>query len=326
MSDPGAASGGGVRGGHATAGVAAMAVANVILGMSSLYWHALADVEPTTLLGYRVLVSLVTLVAALALLGRVRAALETAADARLLTVHLTAAVLVSANWLTFIWGSIHGRVIETGLGYLIAPAVTIAMGVLVMRERLGALRGASLALCLLGVALLVLRSSELQWWVYVTIGVTWGLYSFLKKFTTADPVTGLTLETAVLAVGTVVAVAATPYSLAPGPTADGWDITLLAVCGLVSVTPLWLISYGSKKVTLAVAGFLQYLLPTTQFVVAVTFYGQRPSGNTVVCFAIVWLSLASLVAASLLRARRTAHGPQRHTAAPAGEKREQNQL
>ncbi|HEY9367974.1 EamA family transporter [Streptomyces sp.] len=305
--------------GEQAAGVVALATANVILGMSSLYWRALAEVPPATLLGYRILVSLVTLLAALAVLRQVRAALETAASGRLMLVHVVAALLVSANWLTFIWGSIHGRVIETGLGYLIAPAVTICMGRLVMRERLGAVRRASLALCLGGVALLVLRSAELQWWVFLAIGTTWGLYTFLKKLTTADPVTGLTLETAVLAAATAVAVLATPYSLDPGPNADAPDLALLAVCGLVSVTPLWLISFGSKKITLTAVGFLQYLLPTTQFVVALTFYGQRPSANTVVCFAIVWLSLISLVIDSVLRARRAARAPERIAAAPDGQ-------
>ena len=175
-------------------GMAGVVVANVILGTSSMFWHALGNVPPTTLIGYRILVSLVTLCAALALLGRARAALATASNARLVLIHLAAAILVCLNWLTFIWGSIHGRVIETGLGYLIAPAVTIALGAVVMRERLGRVRTAALAVCLLGVVLLILRSSELEWWVYVTIGTTWGMYSFLKKLTTADPVTGLTLE------------------------------------------------------------------------------------------------------------------------------------
>ncbi|MEV6318567.1 EamA family transporter [Streptomyces sp. NPDC051776] len=319
MPAPARMSGSGGPRGQAAAGMAAMAAANVILGASSLYWHGLAAISPATLLGYRILASLVALIAALALLGRIRAALDAASDGRLMLVHVTAAVLVSANWLTFIWGSIHGRVIETGVGYLIAPAVTIGMGSLVLRERLGPVRALSLGVCLMGVGLLMLRSSELVWWVYVTIGVTWGLYTFLKKLTTADPVTGLTLETAVLAVATVGAVAATSYSLAPGAAADGADIGLLAVCGLVSVTPLWLISFGSKKIMLTVAGFLQYLLPTTQFVIAFTFYGQRPSGNSVMCFAIVWLALISLVVDSVLRGRRAANGPERRLAAPAGE-------
>ncbi|MCH6171905.1 EamA family transporter [Pseudonocardia alaniniphila] len=300
----------------------AMAVANVILGTSSLYWHALGDVSPTTLLGYRILVSLATLCVALVWLGRVRAALEAASNVRLVVIHLAAAVLVCTNWLAFIWGSIHGRVLETGLGYLIAPAVTIALGAMVMRERLGRVRGVALVVCLLGVVFLILRSSELEWWVYVTIGMTWGVYSFLKKLTTADPVTGLTLETALLAVGTVAVavVAGSSYSLDPGPAAGATEIALLAMCGLVSVTPLWLISFGAKKITLNVSGFVQYVLPTTQFVVALVFYGQRPSGNTVLCFVVVWLSLVSIVVDSMLRARRSSVAVEASSAAKTHEK------
>ncbi|MFB7911190.1 EamA family transporter [Kitasatospora sp. NPDC059146] len=295
---------GSVRGRGAPAGLAAIAVANVILGSSSLFWRALAHVPPETLLGYRILVSLVTLCGALALLGRFRAAARTAATPRLVLVHLTAAVLVCINWLTFIWGSIHGRVIETGLGYLIAPAVTVVLGTLVMGEPLGRLRRVALGLCLLGVVLLIVRSTELDWWVYVTIGLTWGVYTFLKKLTTADPVTGLTLETALLALGIGIAVLTTGYSLDPGPSAGHTDFVLLAVCGLVSVTPLWLIAFGAKKVSLTATGFIQYVLPTTQLVVALVWYHQRPSANTLICFAVVWLSLVSIVIESALRVRR----------------------
>lgn len=295
-----------VPGRRSVSGVTAMIVANVILGTSSLFWHALGHVPSATLLGFRILVSLVTLCAALAVMGQLKGAAATAARPRLLLIHLAAAAVVCANWLTFIWGSIHGHVIETGLGYLLAPAVTIVLGTTVMREKLGPVHRIALAMCLLGVGLLILRSTELEWWVYVTIGVTWGTYTFLKKLTTADPVTGLTLETALLALGIGVAVVVSSYTLDPGPQAGSADAVLLALCGLVSVTPLWLISWGAKKITLTAAGFLQYVLPTTQFVVALAFYGQRPSANTVLCFAVVWLSLISIVVDSVLRSRASA--------------------
>lgn len=291
-------------------GVSAMVVANVILGASSLFWHALAHVPSATLLGFRILVSLITLGAALALMGRLREAVSTASSPKLVLIHLAAAAVVCLNWLTFIWGSIHGRVIETGLGYLVAPAVTVVLGAMVMRERLGLVHRTALVMCLLGVALLIARSSELEWWVYVTIGLTWGTYAFLKKLTTADAVTGLTLETTLLTVGIGAAVLASSYSLDPGPAAERTDFALLALCGLVSVTPLWLISWGAKKITLTASGFLQYVLPTTQFVVALAFYGQRPSGNTVLCFAVVWLSLISIVIDSIVRARKSPRAPQ----------------
>ncbi|WP_176993338.1 EamA family transporter [Nonomuraea jiangxiensis] len=281
-----------------------MALANVILGASSLYWRALSHVSPTALLGYRILISLVTLGVALAVLKRIKPVFDAAFNGRLLLLHLMAAVLVSANWLTFIWGSVHGHVLETGLGYLIAPAVTIVLGAGVMRERLDPVRVVALVLCLIGIILLIARSHELEWWVYVTIGTTWGIYSFLKKLTTADPFTGLTLETAILAVGVGVAILASTYSLAPGPDADTSDFVLLALCGVVSVTPLWLISFGAKKITLSTAGFLQYVLPTTQLVVALVFYGQQPSGNTLVSYATVWLSLILILVYPLLHTRR----------------------
>ncbi|MCZ7462332.1 EamA family transporter RarD [Streptomyces sp. WMMC940] len=286
------------------AGVSSMVVANLILGSSVVYWHALGHIPAITLLGYRVLVSLVTVTLAVAVLRRTGALRAAVADRRLLVTHLLAAVLICVNWLAFIWASIHGRVIEASLGYLIAPAVTIAVGMLLVREPASRLRRAALALCLLGIALLLTRSGELYWWVFVTISTSWGLYGAVKKLSPADPVTGLTLETSFLAVGVVAVAALSPYSLALQPSADTSDYVLLALCGLISVIPLWLFSLGAKAITLTVSGFVQYLNPTAQLVIAVSVYGQVPSANTFVCFALVWLSLVSLVLEAVLGERR----------------------
>ncbi|MFE2554097.1 EamA family transporter RarD [Streptomyces sp. NPDC059355] len=288
----------------AATGVASMVVANLILGSSVVYWHALGHIPATTLLGYRILVSLVTLTLAVAVLRRAGVLRAAVADWRLLVTHLLAAVLICVNWLTFIWASIHGRVIEASLGYLIAPAVTIAVGMLLVREPVSRLRRAALAFCLLGIALLIARSGELDWWVFVTISATWGLYGAVKKQSPADPVTGLTLETCFLAVGVVTVAALSSYSLALQPPADTSDYVLLAFCGLISVVPLWLFSFGAKAITLTLSGFVQYLNPTAQLVIALSVYGQVPSANTFVCFALVWLSLVSLVMEAVLGERR----------------------
>lgn len=289
---------------RAAAGVSSMVIANLVLGSSVLYWHALSRIPATTLLGHRILISLATLGVTIVVLRRTKPIREAVTDRRVLATHLTSAVLIGVNWLTFIWASIHGRVIEASLGYLVAPAVTIGVGLLVLRERVSWLRGAALSLCLLGITLLIARSGELYWWVFVTIGAAWGLYGAIQKLSPTDPVTGLTLETGILAIGVALTAAVSSVSLAPGPKAHFSDYLTLALCGLVSVTPLWLFSFGAKVTTMTVAGFTQYLNPTAQLVIALTVYRQIPSGNTFLCFTLVWLSLISLVLEAALRDRR----------------------
>jgi chloramphenicol-sensitive protein RarD len=148
-------------------------VANVILGASSLYWKQLAVISPATLLGYRIFLSLATLALAMLMLKRFRALAEKLTW-RNVGIHAAAACLVVLNWGTFIWASIHGHVVESGLGYLIAPFIAIATAKVVIGDTLSAVRLAGLAVIAMAVAALVLRSGELNHWVYLIIGVTWG--------------------------------------------------------------------------------------------------------------------------------------------------------
>jgi chloramphenicol-sensitive protein RarD len=284
-------------------GVAAGVLANLILGASSLFWRALAPISPTTLLCYRILVSLVTLLVVMFALGQLRG-LPGRLSRKTIGVHAAAAVLVAANWGTFIWASIHGHVVESGLGYLIAPFVAIGVGVVVLKDTLSPLRRGALLLIVAGVVLLLLRSGELSHWVYLVIGVGWGGYACLKKVTTLDAFTGLLVETSVLAVLLCVLLPTTPLSLGLPPASPSVQLVLLASCGLVSVFPLWLFAHAARRLSLSTMGFFQFVLPSTQLVVALVFYRQPMSSNTLFCFLMIWLALLVIVMDTFLAARR----------------------
>jgi chloramphenicol-sensitive protein RarD len=242
----------------AVAGVSA----NIILGVSSVYWKALGAVSSTTLLGYRILVSLLILTVVLVVrrsFGRLFGVLS----ARLVLLHMSAAALVVINWGTFIWASIHGHVVESGLGYLVAPFVTIGAGALWFKERLGLIRLVSLVVIALAFGLLLQGSHELEHWVYLTIGGTWGGYACLKKITRLDPFSGLFLETLALTALMPLMLWLGPFSLdLPAGLGKGL-LVMLALCGAVSVVPLALFSFAAANLTLSVMGFLQFVLPST---------------------------------------------------------------
>lgn len=224
-------------------------------------------------------------------------------------IHLVAAVLVVINWGTFIWASIHGHVVESGLGYLIAPFVAILVGALALGDRMGWLRRSALAVIVAAVFAMVQRSGELHHGVYLIIGVTWGAYACLKKLTTLDAFSGLLCETVVLSAGLVVALATSSASLRlPAALPDSILLTL-ALCGVVSVLPLWLFSVAAARLRLSVMGFFQFVLPTTQLFVALVFYRQSVSFNTLVSFGAIWCALAMLVAEPLLQRGRAPGRP-----------------
>ena len=291
-----------------TAAAAAGVAANVLLGLSSLFWKALAAIPPVTLLCIRIGASLVTLLLVMGMLGRFRALLAKLGR-RNLAIHAMAAVLVALNWATFIWASIHGHVIESGLGYLLAPFVAIGAGSLAYRERLS--RGRMAALLVIAICVLVLsqRSQELAHWVYLLIGITWGAYACMKKATALDGFGGLLCETAVLALLLPgVLMASSLHLSVPSPLPAG-TLVLLAASGLVSVLPLWLFSMAAARLPITVMGFFQFVLPLTQLVVALVFYRQPLSLNSLLCFGIICIALLSILSGPVLARRRRRSPP-----------------
>ncbi|TKC98177.1 EamA family transporter [Polyangium fumosum] len=283
-------------------GVAAGVIANLSLGASSLFWRALAPISPTTLLCYRILVSLITLIVMMCALGKL-SGLRARLSRKTIGVHAAAALLVAANWGTFIWASIHGHVVESGLGYLIAPFVAIGVGIVVLKDSLSVVRRSALLL-IVGAVLLLLRSGELSHWVYLVIGIGWGGYACLKKVTTLDAFTGLLVETTVLTIVLAVLLPTTSLSLGLPPASLAANITLLMSCGLVSLFPLWLFAHAARRLSLSTMGFFQFVLPSTQLIVALVFYRQPMSSNTLFCFFLIWFALLVIVIETFLSARR----------------------
>jgi chloramphenicol-sensitive protein RarD len=279
--------------------------ANLIFGFSSLFWKVLAAIPPATLLGYRVVLSLAMLIVVMAILGRFRG-LRARLTPRIVLIHAVAALFVLVNWSTFIWASIHGHVVESGLGYLIAPFVAIVVGAVAFGDRMSWVRKIALAVIMAAVFAMVQRSGELNHWVYLLIGSSWGAYACLKKLTTLDPFSGLLCETMVLSAILALSLS-TPMASMQLPSALPNGVLLtLALCGVISVLPLWLFSLAAARLQLSVMGFFQFVLPTTQLFVALVFYRQAVSSNTLLCFGVIWFALGILVSEPLFnRARPT---------------------
>lgn len=278
-------------------------VANVILGASSLYWKQLAAISPVTLLGYRIFVSLATLTLAMLMLKRFKA-LSEKITWRSIGIHATAACLVVLNWGTFIWASIHGHVVESGLGYLIAPFIAIAMAKVVIGDPLSGVRLTGLVVIAMAIALLMLHSGELNHWVYLIIGVTWGGYACAKKLTPLDPFGGLLIETFTLCVLWLPLLVVSQVSLSLPDNLPATTVVLLLICGLVSVVPLCLFAYAAGRLPLSAMGLFQFVLPTTQLYVALVFYRQPLSSNTLLCFSVIWAALLVIISEPFWRFSR----------------------
>ena len=278
-------------------------IANVILGASSLYWKALGDISPQALLCYRILISLVSIAIVLSFKENLRSIIIRV-SLRLLMVHAFAAFFVVINWGTFIWASINGHVLESGLGYLLAPFVAISVGAFALGEKISLTRLLALITIAIAVSYLFTTSRDLSHWVYITIGITWGGYACLKKLTTLDSFSGLLVETSVLAVFIPLMVLTLPISLSLPNTVSSSEIVLLGLSGLVSVIPLALFAFAASRLALSIMGFFQFVLPLTQLFVALAIYRQPVSHNTLLCFSVIALGLVLIVAEQFMKARK----------------------
>ncbi len=278
-------------------------IANVIMGASSLYWKALGDIPPQTLLCYRILISLVTIATILAINHDLRSIIKRM-SLRLLIVHTLAAVFVVINWGTFIWASINGHVLESGLGYLLAPFVAITVGALTLGDKISLTRLLALITIAVAVSYLFTTGTDLSHWVYITIGITWGGYACFKKLTTLDSFSGLLVESSVLTFFIPLIVLTMPITLSLPNTISLSKITLLGLCGFVSVIPLALFAFAASRLALSVMGFFQFVLPLTQLFVALAFYRQPVSHSTLICFSVIAISLVLIVAEQFIQGHK----------------------
>lgn len=278
-------------------------IANVILGASSLYWKALGDIAPQTLLCFRILISLVTIAVVLAFKDDLRCMINRV-SMRLLIVHATAAVFVVINWGTFIWASINGNVLESGLGYLLAPFVAITVGALALGDKISLTRLIAVITIAVAVGYLLISSGDLTHWVYITIGITWGGYACLKKLTTLDSFSGLLVETSVLTLFIPLLLLTLPITLSLPNVMSYTQITLLGLCGFVSVIPLALFAFAASHLALSIMGFFQFVLPLTQLFVALAIYRQQVSYNTLLCFSVIAICLVLIVGEQFIQSRK----------------------
>lgn len=251
--------------------IALSGLANFFLGASSLYWKALSEFSSITLVVYRVTLS--SAILALFLLVFRRLNHFKTLTLKLIITHCAAATMIAFNWGAFIWSSINGHLLESGLGYLLAPFISIGMGCLIYHEPITPRKTLSTIVALSSVASLIFLSENLNHWTYLLIATTWGSYTYLKKTTSLDAISGLFIETFFLTVILTLVVWTFDFTLTR-PNDSSYQNLSIWLAGVVSVTPLLMFSFATNKIPLSLTGFLQFILPLTLFSIGIFSYKQ----------------------------------------------------
>lgn len=290
------------------AGVVVGTVTYLAWGLLTLYWKQLTGIDAFELMGWRVALGALTMVAGLTLTRRWRNLAPIRGDRHLLRSIAGAALLLTVNWTTYLWAVVHDHVLETALGYFIAPIGTVLVGVLVLREPLHAAQRVSLALAVAAVLVLSISYGEVPV-IALLIAVSWVVYGYMKRRVPLGPIESMAAESFVLALPALALVAFfAPKSDSIPHAASTTQLVFVAFAGVVTVAPLLGFAYAAHRVPFTVLGPLQYLVPTVAFFIGWLGYGEPLPGWRLVGFGLVWLGLVVL---TIDAARRTRNGPPR---------------
>ncbi|MCZ7553389.1 MAG: EamA family transporter RarD [Anaerolineales bacterium] len=281
--------------------------AYLIWGFFPIYFKMIEEVPPLQIVANRILWSFLLLALLLFVRQQWKVLFASIKGPRFLLAFLIASVLLAVNWLTYVWAVNADYIIEASLGYYINPLVSVLLGVIFLRERLRPLQWAPIGLAAFGVLFLTISYGRLPWIALLLAG-SFGLYGLAKKTAPLGSFYGLSIETGMLIIPSLVYLT---YLQTHGQGALGHAspgiVFLLALSGPITTVPLLLFGSAAKKMDLYMLGVLQYIAPTMQFLIGVFIYGEPFTHADLVGFGIIWAALALLsVEGYLVRRRRQA--------------------
>lgn len=289
---------------EARLGVVYGVAAYVWWGLCPIYFKAVASVPALQVLGHRVIWSVLLLALLIVIQKRWSEVRGVVRDRKTFLRLCGTTVLIANNWGIFIWAVAAGELLQASLGYFINPLINVLLGVVFLRERLRRMQTVSVALAGVGVAYMIFMYGEVPW-IALILAFSFAFYGLLRKTARADPLVGLTVETSILL---PIALAYLVYQASRGAGAFGtvsWRMdVLLASAGVVTAVPLLWFTAAAKRMRYSTLGFIQYLAPTGQFLLAVLAFGEPFTHAHAVTFVFIWTALIIYSVDTAMHSRR----------------------
>ena len=277
--------------------------AYVVWGLFPLYFRSIEQVPATQILAHRMLWSALLVLGVLIVLRRWSWLRMLRERPRVLLRFVGSAVLLACNWLTYIWSVNNGHVVEASLGYYINPLMNVALGTVVLHERLRPAQWAAVAVAAAGVLWMAAGIGHLPW-LALMLAVTFAGYSLMRKIAPLGSLEGLAVETAVLLPVALLYLAWTSHAGTNAFELGDWQLRVLLMCsGPVTALPLLAFAAGARRIPFSLLGILQYLTPTLLLVLGVTLYHEPFGPNKALGFGLVWIGIALYIGEGLLRMR-----------------------
>lgn len=263
-------------------------------GFIPLYFHAVSDVSPFVVLCHRIFWSVLFLVVLISARKQWALIWPVLRNRRAMLLLSSGALFIAINWLIFIYSVTSHQVLQSSLGYFINPLFSIFLGMIFLRERLRRWQWLAVVIAGVGVLNLALRSNGFPW-IALSLAASFSLYGLVRKKVDIDSLHGLLVETTVLFPIALV-VLALPVSHHVPTRALG----LLSLSGVITAVPLLFFGVALRKLKLSTMGFLQYVGPTLQFLVALLIFHEALDQAKLASFILCWLAIGVYAADSIL--------------------------
>jgi chloramphenicol-sensitive protein RarD len=272
-------------------GLLPTAAAFAIWGLFPLYFHALRQVSAVQVIAHRLLWSCLFVLGWLAIRGELSTLRATLANRSVVWRLALSATLITVNWLVYVWGVMHGHVVETSLGYFMGPLVNVLLGVVFLSERLTAAQWTAVGVAAAGVTYLTIMAGRLPW-IALVLAFSFATYGLIRKVVKVESLPRLATETLLL--GPISALyllwCESVGSGALGHTGAGVDALLIGTGPITAIT-LFLYAYGTRLLPYSTVGLVQFIAPTLQFACGVFVLHEPFARWRAVGFAFIWTAL-----------------------------------
>lgn len=276
--------------------------AYLIWGLLPIYWKWLENVRPEIVLSHRIIWSFIFMVFFILITRKTKQFFiqckEIMKSKKTMFAIIAASIIISANWLIFIWAVQNDRVVESSLGYYINPLMNVLLGVFVLKERLSKAQITSFVLAGVGVTYLTISYGVFPW-VSLALASTFAIYGLVKKLVNLNAAFSLTLETLIITPITVIfLIYVAGFDLGFANETATTNL-LLVLCGVATAVPLLLFGIAVLHIPLSLVGFLQYISPTIMLFIGVFLYGEDFTTAHFITFTLIWISLILFMTSSI---------------------------
>jgi chloramphenicol-sensitive protein RarD len=260
-------------------------------GVFPIYWKLLHQVPALQVIGHRISWSFILLMLFIVFTKQWKDFRSAALTAKIISIYSIAGVLLTINWLVYVWGVNAGFIVETSLGYFINPLLSVLLGVIFLHERLRPAQWIPVILATAGVTYLTVAYGRLPW-IALSLAFSFGFYGFVKKLAPLGSLYGLTLETGIVFPVALIYLFFVGFHDTGAFLHVGAQIDLLLIgAGVVTTIPLLMFASAARQIPLTVIGLLQYIAPTMQFLIGVLLYKEPFDHAHLIGFGIVWIAL-----------------------------------